>query len=326
MEIARALIMVGENGDRPRWPTSPPAPKTLFPIANRPILFHQLESLSAAGVLETVIVCEPAAHPAIREAVGDGRRWGMRVLHLEWLPGDGLAGALQAGRTALMDEPVLVQHGGSLMFERIHPHISAFAREDLDALAFRLSEPASGPDPGYLLSPSAVSLLSAWRGAAVNPVADLRARGGRVREQAVDACLPCHGDLSGVLESNRLVLEDLRPSFEPHSLRATKVQGPVKIHPSARVERSLLRGPLAIGAGARITDAYVGPYTSIGENVLIEGTELEYSIVLANAQLRFIGTRLDSSVIGRGARVARDFDVPGAMRMCVGDGAEVVIR
>ena len=48
--------------------------------------------------------------------------------------------------------------------------------------------------------------------------------------------------------------------------------------------------------------------------------------MLPEAQLRFVGTRLESSVIGRGARIARGFDVPAALRLSVGEGAEVVLR
>jgi glucose-1-phosphate thymidylyltransferase len=31
-------------------------------------------------------------------------------------------------------------------------------------------------------------------------------------------------------------------------------------------------------------------------------------------------------VIGRGARIARGFGLPGAIRVAVGDGAEVILR
>ena len=75
-----------------------------------------------------------------------------------------------------------------------------------------------------------------------------------------------------------------------------------------------------------MTDAYIGPYSSIGAGVVIEGTEIEHSIVLPEAELRFVGTRLESSVIGRGARIVRGFDLPGAIRVSVGDGAEVILR
>ncbi len=177
-----------------------------------------------------------------------------------------------------------------------------------------------------MLSSRAVEIIRGDRSGAADPVAGVREQGGRVRVQRVDGCLPCHGDLATVLESNRRVLEKLDASIDPTTLDQVNIQGAVRIDPTARVTRSLLRGPVIIGPGARITDSYVGPYTSIGDDVTVEGTEIEHSIVLPKAELRYLGTRLESSVIGRGARITRGFEMPAALRMAIGDGAEVVLR
>jgi glucose-1-phosphate thymidylyltransferase len=334
MEIAKALVLVGRGCEDRPWPTAPVVPKHLFPIANRPILFHNLEALRAAGVLEAAILSEPSTSTAIEQAVGDGRDWGLNVTHVQWsADADGTLGnALASGYDFLEDEPVLVQQGDALLRERMHRHIAAFAHERLDALALRLTAghaPAQltrAPGPGYLLSPRAVSILLEDSAPSANPVAGVRARGGRVRVQQVAGCLPCHGDQESLLESNRHVLERLEAEYSPESLEDTRVQGPVVIHPTARVSRSLLRGPAIIGPDVTITDSYVGPYTSLGTGVVMEAAEIEHSIVLPDAQLRFVGTRLESSIIGRGARIARAFDPPAAMKMTVGDGAEVILK
>ena len=42
-----------------------------------------------------------------------------------------------------------------------------------------------------------------------------------------------------------------------------------------------MRGPAIIGAGARLIDAYVGPYTAIAEDCVVERAEVEHSILLA---------------------------------------------
>ena len=80
---------------------------------------------------------------------------------------------------------------------------------------------------------------------------------------------------------------------------------------------------MVIGPGAVVRDSYIGPYSSIGADTVIEGTEIEHSIVLPRAELRFVGTRIESSVIGRGARIVRSFRPPGdhahvARRRCRG--------
>jgi glucose-1-phosphate thymidylyltransferase len=328
MEIAKALILAGRGCDDRPWPTAPAGPKHLFPIANRPILFHNLEALRSAGVLEAAILVDSDTGSAIERAVGDGRELGLSVRYREWNSAAGVGAALAAGHDFVGDEPVLVQHGDALLRERMHPHIAAFARERLDALALRLAgvdrRRVNAPEPGYLLSPRAVSILLG--GDDMAPVAGIRSHGGRVRIQRVDGCLACHGDQDALLDSNRRMLELIVPSCEPASLEDSRVQGPVVVHPTARVHGSLLRGPLIIGPRARVTDAYVGPYTSIGAGVVIEGAEIEHSIVLPDAQLRFLGTRLESSVIGREARVLRGFELPAVTRMSIGDRAEVILR
>ena len=330
MEIAKALILAGSTGGDAAWPVGP-GTRHLFPVANQPILFHNLEALRAAGILEATILAERDARQAIQRAVGDGRDWDLALHHLEWRSEDGLRAALAAGREFLGDEPVLVEHGDALLRELMHGHIAAFARERLDALALQLDRsvvPITGqPTPGYLLSPRAVSILldDDDGGGGASTVARLRAHGGRVRIQSVDGCLPCHGDVDALIESNRCMLEGWRASVPPESLADSTVHGGVEIHPTARIRRSVLRGPIVIGPGTTVTDSYIGPYTSIGAAVAIEGSEIEHSIVLPEAELRFVGKRLESSVIGRGARVVRGFDLPAAMRVALGDGAEVVL-
>jgi glucose-1-phosphate thymidylyltransferase len=105
----------------------------------------------------------------------------------------------------------------------------------------------------------------------------------------------------------------------------SEVQGRVALDPSAEVHDSLIRGPVAIGPRARITNAYIGPYTSIGADVHVDCVEIEHSIVLDRASLRYVGTRIEGSLVGPDARVSRDFRMPQAIRLSVGAGAEVSI-
>ena len=91
------------------------------------------------------------------------------------------------------------------------------------------------------------------------------------------------------------------------------------------MQGSVIVGPAVIGSGARITDSYIGPYTSIGERARVEGTEVERSIIASGASVMHVGGRLVASVVGRDARVFRDFSLPRALRLRVGDGTEVAL-
>ncbi len=52
-----------------------------MPVANKPVLFYGLEAIAAAGVTETGIVVGDTERD-IREAVGDGSRFGLDVTYL----------------------------------------------------------------------------------------------------------------------------------------------------------------------------------------------------------------------------------------------------
>ena len=73
MEIAKALILAGRGDDDHPWPTAPSAPRHLFPIANRPILFHNLESLRRAGTLDRTMLVVLADHG---EMIGEHEDFG----------------------------------------------------------------------------------------------------------------------------------------------------------------------------------------------------------------------------------------------------------
>src|SRR5205823_7491727 len=104
-----------------------------------------------------------------------------------------------------------------------------------------------------------------------------------------------------------------------------QVDGRVVVEPGARLERCAVRGPAIIGAGAHLTDCYVGPYTAIGEACSIENAEVEHSILLAGAAVRNLDGRMESSLLGRNVKIGRDRRQPRAYRFLVGDNSEIGI-
>ena len=98
-------------------------------------------------------------------------------------------------------------------------------------------------------------------------------RGGRVSTCGATGWWRFRGGTDALLEGNRFALEGLRADYDGSQLSDSMIQGAVIVHPDARISSSVVRGPAIIGARARIRDAYVGPYTSIGEDVVVEGAE-----------------------------------------------------
>jgi glucose-1-phosphate thymidylyltransferase len=127
-----------------------------------------------------------------------------------------------------------------------------------------------------------------------------------------------------MLEANRLILDDIVGRVDGELVDA-RVEGRVTVEPGARLERATVRGPAIVGAGSVVRDAYVGPYTAIGEGVRIERCEIEHSIVLADSSVEGLAGRIEASLIGRNVRVGRSPGLPHAYRLVVGDNAEIAI-
>jgi glucose-1-phosphate thymidylyltransferase len=148
--------------------------------------------------------------------------------------------------------------------------------------------------------------------------------GARVDPHIVHGWWKDTGQVQDMLEANRLILDEISERLEGEVIDS-QVEGRVVIEPGARVERSTVRGPAVIGAGARITDAFIGPYTAIGKEVTIDRAELEHSIVLEGSTVRDLEYRVEASLIGRNVQIGRGPTVPKAYRFVVGDNSEIAI-
>ena len=147
--------------------------------------------------------------------------------------------------------------------------------------------------------------------------------GHQVRHEILRGWWIDTGKKDPLLHCNRLVLDTIEHRVDGHVDDQSRVERRVVIEEGVQLIRSVVRGPAIIGARTRLVDTYVGPYTSIGANVELEGIEIEHSIVLDGARMRFIAPRVEGSLIGPRARVTRDFDMPRAVRLAIGEGAQV---
>ena len=85
-----------------------------------------------------------------------------------------------------------------------------------------------------------------------------------------------------------------------------------------------MRGPAVIGERTVVRDSFIGPYTSIGDGCLVENSCIEFSVIMEGSQIQDVA-KLDESLIGRNSRVFKDGRVKDALRLCIGDDAEVRI-
>ncbi|MEU9835213.1 glucose-1-phosphate thymidylyltransferase [Streptosporangium sp. NPDC048047] len=352
----KALLLAGGSGTRLR-PITHTSAKQLVPVANKPVLFYGLEAIGAAGIREVGIVVGDT-QAEIEAAVGDGSAFGLEVTYLRQEAPLGLAHAVLIARDYLGGDDFVMYLGDNFVVGGIDDIVARFTRERPDAqiMLTRVGDPrqfgvaeldATGrvvgleekpADPKsdlalvgvYLFTPAihdaVAGLKPSWRGELeiTDAIQWLIEEGRRVSSTVITGYWKDTGNVTDMLEVNRLVLESLEPRVDGRADAASELIGRVAVEAGAVVERSRIVGPAVIGAGTHVVDSYVGPFTSIAAGCLISGSEIEYSIVLPRSSIRGV-SRIEASLIGHDVEVTPAPAIPRAHRLVLGDHSKVQI-
>ncbi len=356
MQDLKGLILSGGTGTRLR-PITHTSAKQLVPVANKPVLFYGIEAMAQAGIDDVGIIIAPETGDEIRAAAGDGARFGVRLTYIVQDEPLGLAHAVLTAESFLADSPFVMYLGDNLLQGGIEDLVTAFREDAPDSLILltpvpdpehygvaelndgkvvRLIEKPLAPQTDlalvgvYMFTPSvhaaARAIKPSGRGELeiTDAIQHLVDQGLRVEPHIVRGWWKDTGRLDDMLAANRLVLDTIEGRVEGE-LIDSQVDGRVVIETGARLERTAVRGPAIIGAGARLRDCYIGPYTAIGEDCEIHNAEVEHSILLAGSSVRDLAGRMESSLLGRNVRIRRDERQPRAYRFLVGDNSEIGI-
>jgi len=352
----KGLILSGGAGTRLR-PITHTSAKQLVPVANKPVLFYGLEAFREAGIEEVGIVVGDTA-PEIEAAVGDGSRFGLRVTYLPQEAPLGLAHAVLISEDYLRDEPFVMYLGDNLLREGIAPFVRRFEEAKPDALILlqHVDDPQSygiaelngdtvkclvekPKEPKsdlalvgvYLFTPaifeSARAIKPSWRNELeiTDAIQHMIDRGLRVDPHVVTGWWKDTGKLEDILEANRLILGTLVEDVCGELDEASCLEGAVSIGADTRRMTPGARGPVVIGERCTITDAFIGPYTAIADDVQVRDAEIEHSIVLENSRICSLGARMTDSLVGRGVTIERSDGHPVAYRFMVGDSSRIGI-
>jgi glucose-1-phosphate thymidylyltransferase len=349
----KGLILSGGRGTRLR-PITYTSAKQLVPVANKPILYYGIEALAASGISEIGIVVGDT-HQEIRDAVGDGSRWGVRVAYIQQEAPLGLAHAVLTAEPFIGTDSFCMYLGDNLILEKLAPLVERF-RADAPNSQILL---AHVPDPTQFgvaelkgdkvvrliekpkVPPSDLALVGVYMfdatifqaAKAIKPsgrgeleITDaiqwLIDTGHTVRPHVISGWWKDTGKLEDMLEANRIILDTLVPRNEG-TVTDSELLGKVVVEAGARIVRSTVRGPAIVGKGAVIENAYVGPFTSIGDGVIVRGSEVEHSILLEGSRIVDVGGRVESSLIGRNAAIYRTQSKPRSFTFMLGDRSEV---
>jgi glucose-1-phosphate thymidylyltransferase len=353
----KGLILSGGKGTRLR-PITHTSAKQLVPLANRPILFYAIEAIRDAGVTDIGIIVGDTKKE-IEEAVGDGSDWGVKITCIEQKEPLGLAHAVLTAEDFIGDAPFVMYLGDNLLMGGINDFVGEFesnspnaflllvevpdpehygiAELDGDGKVMRLREKPQNPQSNLAISgiymfdrnifDAARAIKPSERGELeiTDAIQYLVDKGMKVDSHIIQGWWKDTGKLEDMLEANRILLDSFQEKNEGSVDSKSSIEGRVVIQQGAEIINSVIRGPAIIGKNTKIINSFVGPYTSIYYDVILQESEIEHSIVLEGSKILDIDNKIVDSLIGKNVEISRSTLKPQAYRFMVGDYSKVGI-
>ena len=348
-------MLAGGKGSRLR-PLTATGAKQLVPVANTPVLFYALDQMVAAGITDIGIITGDTA-AQVEAALGDGSAFGARFTFIYQNAPLGLAHAVATGASFLGDAPFCMYLGDNFLKYGITNHVERFRQSDATAqiLLKQVAEPSAlgvavldeaGKVRQLIEKPkipiSDLAVIGVYFfGPEIHEITPKLTPSGRGELEITDAIQGLidagytvdssvieddwidTGKKDDMLEANRVVLSMTKRAISGSIDEQSYVVGDVVVAEGAHIVNSAVRGPVVIGAGTRIENAFVGPFTAIGDRCEIVDCEIEHSIVMNDSVVRNIRPRISDSLIGKEVVVERREEMPRTIKLLLGDHAQV---
>jgi len=355
----KGVILHGGAGTRLR-PLTHTGPKQLIPIANKPMSVFAVEALREAGVTQIAIILGSLAPEKVQEYYGDGTRFGVNVTYIHQGEPRGIAHAVKLAEPFVGNEPFVVFLADNILKGGIGEMVDEFAGSQAAAeialchvpnpQSFGIADLKDGKivrlieKPKHSTSDLALvgiylfrkqifdairRLKPSWRNELeiTDAIQTLLDDGLEVRHRLVKGWWKDTGRPEDILEANQLVLSELSSYNKGRLDLDVKTSGIICINEGTVVQQgTTLRGPLIIGKNCQIgPDAYIGPYTSIGDNSVVRGAEVENTIVMGECRIE-CKKRIVDSLIGRNTQITDSTNsLPRGSRFIIGENTFICL-
>lgn len=356
----KAIILSGGKGTRLR-PLTYTGAKQLVPVANKPILWYGIESIVEAGITDIGIIISPETGEEVKTKTGNGEQFGANITYILQDKPAGLAHAVKIAQPFLQDSAFVMYLGDNLVQSELHLFLEQFHAASLDALT--LLCPVANPSAfgvakvdqnGRLLQliekpkdpPSNLALVGIYIFSPVihSAIASIQpsARGELEITDAIQALVDQQkavearqirgwwldtGKKDDLLEANRVILDTcLESKIEGNVDESSQVIGRVQIGTGSQVINCTIRGPVTIGKNCHLENCFIGPYSSVADQVTLIDADLEHSVILQGAKVEGIHQRIVDSVIGQRAHLKEAPRRPKALRFMIGDDCQIELN
>ena len=353
----KALILSGGKGTRLR-PLTHTGAKQLVPVANKPILWYGIESLVAAGITDIGIILNPETGDEIQAKTGNGDRFDAKITYITQNSPDGLAHAVKVAQPFLQDDPFVMYLGDNLIQDELTDFLDRFRSQNLDSLillkqvpnptAFgvavvddsgrvtRLIEKPKNPPSDlalvgvYFFSPAVHEAIAAIQPSArgeleiTDAIQQLISTNNPVEAKQLQGWWLDTGKKDDLLEANRIILDtQLQTDIAIAVEDSSNITGRVQVGAGSVIRNSTVRGPAVIGRNCHLENCFIGPYSSIGDDVTLIDADIEHSVILESATVENINQRIVDSLIGERSHLKLAPQRPKALRFSLGKDSQV---
>ncbi len=337
----KAIIPTGGRGTRMQ-PFTFTANKHFIPVGNKPLIFYPIETVAKAGVKDVGITYNPGFLEPVRDLLGDGGRWGIKLSYILQERPMGLANIFEVCEDWLDGSDFFLHLGDNIFFDGIDEMISHFSTEKPNGLVAMVEHPDNTrlgvpyfskkgklvkyvekpKNPPHNLAIPGIyffdrNIFKCFRGKnRIQPSArgeyEISAafqwmidNGYEVDVKKYEGKWLDPGKTDDWLDANRYILDKSAKDgvHTKFTKNGVKIEGRVEIGKNPKIKNSIIRGPVSIGDDVEIVDSFVGPYSSIYNNCKIHGCRMNNSILMQEVHLDNVNKMIDSSIIGPGSEV-----------------------
>ncbi|KZE63408.1 hypothetical protein AWM68_15445 [Fictibacillus phosphorivorans] len=338
----KGIILAAGRGSRLQ-PFSFTQPKTMLPIANKPVLEYCIENLKKANVKEIGIVINSLQHEIINY-IHSRFDQSVKITFIFQHEAKGIAHALKQAEEYINNEPFILLLGDNLIKEPLislknhleNPEISSsimLAKVDSpkdfgiaeirNEEIIKLEEKPSFPKSNlavigaYAFRPSIFKAISQITPSArgeleiTDAIQWLIDNGQTISYTITNKPYTDVGTTERWLIANHWVLSEINASSELKNKNDVKIQN------------STIIPPVVIGPGCTVTNSTIGPYVTIGTGSFIENCKIQNSILLEETVIKDCSCTFKDAIFGRETYIE---GLKGNLASCVlGDKTKIIL-
>ncbi|MFD1772612.1 sugar phosphate nucleotidyltransferase [Paenibacillus rhizophilus] len=316
----KGLIVCAGKGSRLR-PFTLTQPKTLLPVANKPILFYAIEKLADEGIRDIGIVIHPSQEKMICGAAGSGEKFGVSLTYMYQQEPRGIADAVAAAEDFIGQSDFILLLGDNLIKEPLKTLVDRLEHSAACILLTHVDNPQHfgvaeinetqiiklEEKPRFPKSNLAVvgsyafkpGIFDYIRALTLSDRGELEITDAIQRlidsgERAAYAITSQHcsdvGTSERWLEANNWMMNEVYGEKNDISEKSTLVNCTV-------------HAPVAIGSGCVLKNCTIGPFVSVMSGAHLEECHLAHSILLRDVTIRGTGKEVLAGIFGDEASI-----------------------